>query len=155
MHDEESGLVYNRARMLHPGLGRFIQRDPAGYVDGMNLNQYELSSPGSNLDPQGLYVSTYLVIILPWICHGTCNCAGFPLPTKPRWMPQWIFAAILAREVAQIIAAQEAATQTCATGTCLANCPPSRQALQPTRQMACVQAVLRAVYGPGVTCNCT
>jgi YD repeat-containing protein len=28
LHDEDSGLVYNRARMLHMGLGRFAQRDP-------------------------------------------------------------------------------------------------------------------------------
>ena len=27
-HDTESGLIYNRARMLHAGLGRFMQRDP-------------------------------------------------------------------------------------------------------------------------------
>ncbi len=37
LHDEETGLVYNRARMLHPRLGRFMQRDPLGYVDGFNL----------------------------------------------------------------------------------------------------------------------
>ena len=35
-HDDESGLIYNRARMLDPGTGRFIQRDPLGYPDGMN-----------------------------------------------------------------------------------------------------------------------
>ncbi|MCC6680525.1 MAG: hypothetical protein IT445_06440 [Phycisphaeraceae bacterium] len=36
-HDEESGLAYNRARMLHPHLGRFVQRDPLGYVDGLSV----------------------------------------------------------------------------------------------------------------------
>jgi RHS repeat-associated protein len=39
MHDEETDLIYNRARMLHPILGRFIQRDPLGYVDGLSLYQ--------------------------------------------------------------------------------------------------------------------
>ena len=39
-HDEATGLVYNRARMLHPGLGRFVQRDPLGYVDGMSVYGY-------------------------------------------------------------------------------------------------------------------
>ena len=29
-HDEESGLVYNRIRILLPALGRFMQRDPLG-----------------------------------------------------------------------------------------------------------------------------
>ena len=34
---EHSGgmvLYYNRARKYHPTLGRFVQRDPLGYVDG-------------------------------------------------------------------------------------------------------------------------
>jgi len=30
LHDEATGLIYNRARHLHPGLGRFMQRDPLG-----------------------------------------------------------------------------------------------------------------------------
>jgi len=30
MHDKEFGLIYNRARYLHPVLMRFMQRDPAG-----------------------------------------------------------------------------------------------------------------------------
>jgi RHS repeat-associated protein len=29
-HDTATGLVYNRARMLNPILGRFNQRDPWG-----------------------------------------------------------------------------------------------------------------------------
>ena len=35
--DLESGLIYQRNRMNHPGLGRFMLRDPLGYVDGQNL----------------------------------------------------------------------------------------------------------------------
>jgi len=52
--DGETGLVYNRNRMLHPGLGRFMQRDPLGYVDGMSLYQYVGSSPINWVDPFGL-----------------------------------------------------------------------------------------------------
>ena len=37
LHDEESGLIENRERMLDPGTGRFLQRDPLEYMDGMNL----------------------------------------------------------------------------------------------------------------------
>ena len=33
--DAESGLYHVRHRMYHPTLGRWMQRDPAGYVDGM------------------------------------------------------------------------------------------------------------------------
>jgi len=53
LHDEETGLVYNRARMLHPILGRFLQRDPIGYLDGMNLYEYLKSVPCINHDPLG------------------------------------------------------------------------------------------------------
>ncbi|QNN21562.1 RHS repeat protein [Planctomycetales bacterium ZRK34] len=51
-HDEELGLIYNLARMLHPKFGRFMQRDPLGYVDGMST-YYRNGSPDI-LDPEGL-----------------------------------------------------------------------------------------------------
>ncbi len=54
-HDTATGLVYNRARMLAPVLGRFMQRDPMGYVDGMNLYGNVRSNPLENLDPTGLF----------------------------------------------------------------------------------------------------
>jgi RHS repeat-associated protein len=54
LHDEETGLLYNRARMLHPVLGRFMQRDPFGYLDGMSLYEYLQCSPGLSVDPRGL-----------------------------------------------------------------------------------------------------
>ncbi|MEI7836656.1 MAG: RHS repeat-associated core domain-containing protein [Planctomycetota bacterium] len=43
----ESPAVY------HPGLGRFLQRDVLGYVDGMSLYQYVGSSPVVRTDPTG------------------------------------------------------------------------------------------------------
>ena len=59
-HDGEvsAGLIYNRARMLHAALGRFVQRDPAGYVDGMSLYAYFAAMLGG-VDPKGL----------SWECH--------------------------------------------------------------------------------------
>lgn len=36
------------------GLGRWLQKDPAGHVDGMNSYQYVRSSPGVHNDPNGL-----------------------------------------------------------------------------------------------------
>jgi RHS repeat-associated protein len=52
-HDEHVGLVYNRARHLHPTLGRFVQRDPAGYVDGGSLFLYLKANPLGYADPFG------------------------------------------------------------------------------------------------------
>ena len=53
MHDEEIGKIYNRARILDPRLGRFMQRDPLGYVDGMSQYEYVRSRPTTILDPTG------------------------------------------------------------------------------------------------------
>ena len=52
--DAETGLWYYRNRMYSPVLGRFLQRDPAGYVDGLNLYAYTMNNPLSYLDPDGL-----------------------------------------------------------------------------------------------------
>lgn len=38
-----------------PTLGRFLQEDPAGYIDGENRFQIELSSPIRHTDPTGMY----------------------------------------------------------------------------------------------------
>ena len=38
---------------LHPRLGRFLQRDPLGYVDGMSLYEYVRSGPLGLRDPMG------------------------------------------------------------------------------------------------------
>ena len=53
-YDPEAGLYQVRNRYLHPGLGRWINRDPAGYVDGMNLYQYVRSNSVNRSDPHGL-----------------------------------------------------------------------------------------------------
>ena len=52
-HDDETSLVYNRARMLNPTLGRFMQRAPLGYVDGMSVYKYVNSRPIMFIDPSG------------------------------------------------------------------------------------------------------
>jgi RHS repeat-associated protein len=45
---------WNRARYYHAELGRFISRDPIGYVDGMNL--YRAYFVPGLVDPDGLFV---------------------------------------------------------------------------------------------------
>jgi len=49
--DAETGLYYARARMYSAGLGRFIGRDPLGYVDGFGL--YSGYFVPNGVDPSG------------------------------------------------------------------------------------------------------
>ena len=51
--DDETGLHENRHRAYNSGLGRFIQRDPAAYADGMNLYECVRGAPLRNNDPTG------------------------------------------------------------------------------------------------------
>lgn len=55
MFDFEGEHYSQRYRVYIPELGRWGQRDPIGYVDGMNLYEYVLSSPNRDTDPLGLY----------------------------------------------------------------------------------------------------
>ena len=52
--DEGNGLYYMRARYYDPEVGRFINKDPIGYLGGMNLFTYCANNPISLIDPWGL-----------------------------------------------------------------------------------------------------
>ncbi|MGH7176040.1 MAG: RHS repeat-associated core domain-containing protein, partial [Tepidisphaeraceae bacterium] len=53
-YDATSNTVHARERDTSVGLGRPLQSDPAGYVDGMNRYEWVGSSPANFVDPLGL-----------------------------------------------------------------------------------------------------
>ena len=62
-HDDESGLIYFRARHYDAGTGTFLQRDPIGFASGdLNLYAYVWNDPLNYKDPSGLAVTADFVV---------------------------------------------------------------------------------------------
>ncbi len=53
-YDPEAGLYYYRARYYAHDIGRFLQPDPIGYTDGLNMYAYCGNNPINFVDPFGL-----------------------------------------------------------------------------------------------------
>jgi RHS repeat-associated protein len=62
---KELGMSYYKARMYSPTLGRFMQTDPIGQADDLNLYAYAGNDPVNLIDPTGTY----------WV--PKLRCAGY------------------------------------------------------------------------------
>ena len=54
-YDPETGWMYYKYRYYDTELGRFVSRDPVGYVDTLSLYSYVLDNPTNYYDPIGLF----------------------------------------------------------------------------------------------------
>jgi RHS repeat-associated protein len=60
----ESGLHYNWHRHYDPTLGRYLQPDPLGFVDGPSVYAYAGSAPTQYVDPEGRFVPLIVGAVL-------------------------------------------------------------------------------------------
>jgi RHS repeat-associated protein len=82
-------IQYNRNRSYDYSTGRWLQRDPIGYVDGMNLYQYVKSNPIRLMDPLGLECPPDCAPTLP-VDPVEPPTLPIPLPSPfppPNWPP--------------------------------------------------------------------
>jgi len=63
--DSDTKLYYYRFRDYSPQLGRFLQCDPAGYIDTMNLYAYCANNPVNWIDPFGLCKEEGSTVTMP------------------------------------------------------------------------------------------
>jgi RHS repeat-associated protein len=75
-----AGLYYYKARVYDPSMGRFLQTDPAGYSQGLNLYAYVMNNYPNAVDPLGL--KCIYVRDGEWQCDETVTWTGTKDPSN-------------------------------------------------------------------------
>jgi RHS repeat-associated protein len=138
--DAQTGmyLLGSGTRHYDPQTAQFLSVDPFGFASGdVNLYRYVSNSPTNFSDPSGTGTITwpYFCVQGRVVCVGTCTCSD---PGNPGWL---------------IHLSVSLAEELCCAASCIVG--NKNKDAQPGAMTACLQRVLRAGFGPGLTCDCS
>jgi len=74
-YDREIGIYYARARTYMPLIGRFMQVDPVGYKQSLNLYTYGMGNPMAGTDPSGGFFQ--FIVPLLQLAAGELSASAF------------------------------------------------------------------------------